>query len=207
MTTIIEKYKPSRNELIKIKELSKDCPELLEIFEEAEYRLDKIMKIICELEDNNPLKEIFKNAIPALNALEMEKNTFKFLAHKFQEERNIAINKGLEYKNALKKTAERHNDFTDLKELNRKFSLVQIESKQNLSKWRNKSISEFLTSNQNLNQLFDKEIILDKDKLDELKGEDKRKGPRINDIERVSIINKNIISDKDDVKVINKIKK
>jgi hypothetical protein len=35
------------------------------------------------LEDNNPLKEIFKNAIPALNALEMEKNTFKFLAHKF----------------------------------------------------------------------------------------------------------------------------
>jgi hypothetical protein len=103
------------------------------------------MKIICELEDNNPLKEILKNAIPALNALEMEKNTFKFFQefHKFQEERNIAINKGLEYKNALKKTAERHNDFTDLKELNRKFSLVQIESKQNLSKWRNKSISEF----------------------------------------------------------------
>ncbi len=56
MTTIIEKYKPSRNELIKIKELSKDCPELLEIFEEAEYRLDKIMKIIFVLEDNNPLK-------------------------------------------------------------------------------------------------------------------------------------------------------
>ena len=146
MTTIIEKYKPSKNELIKIKELSKDFPELLEIFEEAEYRLDKIMKIICKLEDNNPLKEIFKNAIPALNALEMEKNTFKFSAHKFQEERNIAINKGLEYKNALKKTAERHDDFTDLKELNRKFPLVQIESKQNLSKWRNKSISEFLTS-------------------------------------------------------------
>ncbi len=43
--------------------------------------------------------------------------------------------------------------------------------------------------------------------LDELKGEDKREGPRINEIERVSIINKNIISDKDDVKVINKIKK
>ncbi len=42
--------------------------------------------------------------------------------------------------------------------------------------------------------------------LDELKGEDKREGPRINEIERVSIINKNIISDKDDVKVINKIK-
>ncbi len=42
--------------------------------------------------------------------------------------------------------------------------------------------------------------------LDELKGEDKRKRPRINEIERVSIINKNIISDKDDVKVINKIK-
>ena len=40
-----------------------------------------------------------------------------------------------------------------------------------------------------------------------MKGEDKRKGLRINDIERVSIINKNIISDKDDVKVINKIKK
>ena len=47
--TIIEKYKPSRNELIKIKELSKDCPYLLEIFEEAEYRLDKIMKIIEKL--------------------------------------------------------------------------------------------------------------------------------------------------------------
>jgi hypothetical protein len=42
--------------------------------------------------------------------------------------------------------------------------------------------------------------------LDELKGEDKRKRPRINEIERVSIINKNIISNKDDVKVINKIK-
>jgi len=41
MTTIIEKYKPSKNELIKIKELSKDCPKLLEIFEEAEYRLDR----------------------------------------------------------------------------------------------------------------------------------------------------------------------
>jgi hypothetical protein len=27
-----------------------------------EYRLDKIMKIISELEDNNPLKEILKNA-------------------------------------------------------------------------------------------------------------------------------------------------
>jgi len=76
-----------------------------------------------------------------------------------------------------------------------------------LSKWRNKSISDFYTSNQNLNQLFDKEIILDKDKLDELKGEDKRKGPRIKDIERVSIINKNVISEKDNVKVINKIKK
>ena len=47
----------------------------------------------------------------------MEKNTFKFLAHKIQEERNIDISKGLEYKNALKKTAERHNDFTYLKEL------------------------------------------------------------------------------------------
>jgi hypothetical protein len=35
---------------------------------------------------------------------------------------------------------QKDNDFTDLKELNRKFSLVQIESKQNLSKWRNKSI-------------------------------------------------------------------
>ena len=45
---------------MKIKELSKDCPELLKIFEEAEYRLDKIMKIICELKDNNPLKEILK---------------------------------------------------------------------------------------------------------------------------------------------------
>ncbi len=58
MTTIIEKYKPSKNELMKIKELSKDCPELLEIFEEAEYRLDKIMKIIDEIEDDHPLKVI-----------------------------------------------------------------------------------------------------------------------------------------------------
>ena len=44
--------------------------------------------------------------------------------------------------------------------------------------------------------------------LDELKRDDKRKGPKIKwYIERVSIINKNIVSDKDDVKVINKIKK
>ena len=65
MTTIIEKYKPSKNELIKIKELSKDCPKLLEIFEEAEHRFDKIMKIIEESEDDHPLKEILSNLCSA----------------------------------------------------------------------------------------------------------------------------------------------
>jgi hypothetical protein len=85
------------------------------------------MKIIEELEDNNPFKDILQKAIPALNGLEMEKNTFKFLAHKFQEERNIAISKGLEYKNVLKKTAERYNDFTDLKELSISRSLQRVE--------------------------------------------------------------------------------
>jgi hypothetical protein len=201
MSDLIDRFKPRDEVIQELREFSLNHPELKEVFDEADYNLKRILKLLENVPDDHPLKDTYKKVLPVLITKDLEINSYKYAHFKALEERKMLAvkahqyrNEALQYKEAFEKTAKRNNDYGNIKDI-KNYVYVEVETQKPLSEWRQHSISKLIQDEQMVNDIISAKRVLTPS---DFQYSDKRRGPRMDNVNRVTVTHKKILSDKDE---------
>lgn len=198
----IKRYSPSNEELKQLDEIISNNKELQELISDEENNLEKIIDSINEIKSmSDRMKEMIKLFFVTLHKSDMSSKIYQYSNFRNQDTINILLEREKRYIEIIKNQAKKHNDFDGIKELDKIFSTIIVEKKdKKISKYLQKSFKD-IKFHDDFKPIFN-EIGTKEYTSEELRNmkSDKKKGPRFNNINKITTVN--IPSNSEDSTVI-----
>lgn len=201
---IINKFSLNRDELEGIDNIISNIPELKEMIKDDDVKLEHIVNAIDKIDSmSDNMKYICKQFFVALQQTNLGYKIYKYKSFKNEELIDTLLQREEQYKKIIKDQAKKHNDKTGLDELNKMFSTMLVETKDNipLSKYMNKKLKD-IKFYDDFKPIFENEGVqtYTKEELKSMKTS--RKGPNFRNIDKLTTIN--VPSLKDGAEIIKK---
>lgn len=187
----IKKYSPTTEEIKQLDEIITNNKELQELIADDENSLEMIINSINSIKTmSNEMKEMVKLFFITLHKSDMSSKVYRYSNFRNQETIDILLEREKKYVKIIKNQAKKHNDLDGLKELDKIFSTIIIEKKdKKISKYMEKTFKD-IKFHDDFKPIFS-EIGIKEYTSDELKNmkSDKKKGPRFNNINKITTVN------------------
>ena len=184
-------FTPSADELKGLDNVITQYPEMQELIEENDYCMERISEGVRGLKtmDRNT-KDLVITFFRSLSLTHLKGEVYKITTFKNQEIIDKLMAREKEYRKIIKKQSEKHNDNQGIEEMEKMFSTMMIETKDNvkLSYYRRKTLNDIKFID-NFKPIFEKPGVSDYSKEELLQIKNSRKGPTFKDVEKLTVIN------------------